>query len=105
MKRLKISPFAEFMVGFARYNDSHGLSTTDNTWQANGGATKYLSPRWDALLDYSYAQYGVNNGEFNPKTISIGAALPLCKTAVSWVLGCGFSVSRDPRGYPEPRTP
>jgi len=79
MKRMKLSPFAEFMVGFARYNDSHGLSSTDNTWQANGGATKQLSPRWDAVLDYSYAQYGVNNGEYNPKTVSIGAVYDFVK--------------------------
>ena len=94
------------MVGFARYNDSHGLSTTDNTWQANGGATKWLSPRWDAVLDYSYAQYGVNNGEYNPKTISIGAVYHFVKPKVPgsrlWVLRLPVDLPRLPSQ--EPRT-
>jgi hypothetical protein len=69
---LKLAPFAEFMVGFARYNDGSNNSTTDNTFQVNGGVTRPLSSRLDALVDYSYAQYGVNNGEFNPKSFSGG---------------------------------
>jgi hypothetical protein len=68
-----LSPFAEFLVGFARYNDGANNATTDETFQTNAGVTKRVSKRWDTVVDYSYAQYGANFGEFNPKNYSVGA--------------------------------
>jgi hypothetical protein len=66
-------PYAEFMVGFARYNDptNQGL-TTDSTFQVNAGVSRRITPHFDLVADYSYAQYYALGGEFNPKTFSIG---------------------------------
>jgi hypothetical protein len=72
MHHPRITPFAEFMVGFARFDNGLGLKTTDNTFQFNGGIAKQLTPRWDAVVDYSYAQYFYGGGQYNPKTFSIG---------------------------------
>jgi hypothetical protein len=79
LHRLKISPYAEFMIGFARYNNGAGLATTDGTFQVNGGAAKRVSPRWDVVLDYSYSQFYEGGGEFNPKTVSLGAVYHFVK--------------------------
>jgi len=69
-----LAPYAEFMVGFARYNNpNHGGATTDSTIQANAGVTKRVSPRWDIAAEYSYSQYYALGGQYNPKTYSIGA--------------------------------
>ena len=68
-----ITPFGEFMIGFARYNSGQVRgSTTDSTIQLNVGATKQLSPRLDVVADYSYSQYYGLGGEYNPKTFSAG---------------------------------
>jgi hypothetical protein len=72
LKHKTLTPYAEFMVGFARYNDSHGYSSTDNTFQINGGIAKQITPRLDIALDYSYAQFGFNFGQFTPKSYSGG---------------------------------
>ena len=75
MKRHGLTPYAEFLVGFARYYGTYlGVTapTTDATLQVNGGIAKRFSPHWDGDLQYSYAQYYANGGEFNPKTFSIG---------------------------------
>jgi len=77
--RAKLTPFAEFLVGFARFNDGSGHSSTDQTFQINGGVSRQLTPRLDAVLDYSYAQFGYNAGQFNPKTFSIGAVYHFVK--------------------------
>jgi hypothetical protein len=69
---LKLAPFAEFLVGFARYNDGSNNATSDNKFQINGGVTRPISSRLDALVDYSYAQYGTANGQYNPKSFSGG---------------------------------
>jgi len=68
-----LAPYAEFMVGFARYNDptNQGV-TTDSTFQVNAGVGKRISPRFDLVADYSYSQYYALGGQFNPKTFSIG---------------------------------
>ena len=76
LKRARLTPYAEFMVGFARYTSTiTNISgpTTDSTFQVNAGVTKQLTSHWDATLDYSYSQYYAMDGEFNPKTYSVGA--------------------------------
>ncbi len=71
-------PYAEFMVGFARLYSStpstnFNGSTTDSEIQINAGLARRISSRWDATIDYSYAQYYAVGGMFNPKTLSVGA--------------------------------
>lgn len=72
--KYRLTPYAEFMVGFARYySASIPVRTTDSTIQFNAGVARQLSSHWDASLDYSYAQYDGLNGEYHPKTFSAGA--------------------------------
>jgi hypothetical protein len=75
-----ISPYGEFMVGFARYNNGaiQG-STTDSTIEINAGVAKKLTSRFDLVADYSYAQYYGLGGEYNPKTYSIGGIFHFTK--------------------------
>jgi hypothetical protein len=68
----RISPFAEFLVGFSRFNNGLGTSSTDSMIQINGGVAKQLTPRLDAVADYSYAQFYYGGGAYNPKTFSLG---------------------------------
>jgi len=82
IQRLKLSPYAEFLVGFARYRASTNAgsqNTTDNEWQCNIGLSRQLSSRMDASVEYSYSQFGANNGEFNPKTYAAGVIFHLFK--------------------------
>jgi len=82
IKNIGLSPFAEFMVGFARYRASTlagALNTTDNQWQVNGGVSKRISSRFDVVLDAGYSQYGANNGEYNPLNYSAGVSFHLSK--------------------------
>ena len=75
IKRHGLTPYGEFMVGFARFNSTYIYitgATTDSTIQINAGLAKQITPRWDASLDYSYAQYDAFGGEYNPKTFSAG---------------------------------
>jgi hypothetical protein len=80
-----LTPYGEFMVGFARlYSDGTygtGLngSTTDSTIQLNAGVEKKVSAHWDATVEYSYAQYFAVGGQFNPKTFSVGAVYHFVK--------------------------
>jgi len=78
LKKHGLTPYGEFLVGFARYNNSIYAyqpmgATTDSQIQVNGGVAKKLSPHWDASVDYSYSQYYALGGEYNPKTFSVGA--------------------------------
>jgi hypothetical protein len=41
--------------------------------------SKQLSPRWDGVFEYSYSEFGYNVGEFNPKTLSLGAVYHFVK--------------------------
>lgn len=82
MKRHGLTPYGEFLVGYARFNGPYlGVTSasTDGTMEVNGGVTKRLSPRLDAVLDYSYAQYYGNGGEYNPKTFNIGVVYHFVK--------------------------
>lgn len=75
LNKWKLRPYGEFMLGFARYRPgsaSGAENTTDNQWQANVGISRQLTSRLDVVLDYSYSQYGTNNGEYNPKSYSAG---------------------------------
>jgi hypothetical protein len=76
-KKLRLTPYGEFMVGFARYRDSSAagaLNTTDNQWQANAGALRRLNSRLDLMVDYDYSQYGAEGGKYNPKNFNAGIA-------------------------------
>jgi hypothetical protein len=80
LKVAGLTPYAEFMVGFARYNNANnGGATTDSTIQVNAGISKRVSPRWDVVADYSYAQYYALGGQYNPKTFSIGGVFHFLK--------------------------
>jgi len=68
-----ITPYAEFLVGFARYNDSTHNGPTDSTFQTNAGVTKQISKRWDVVAEYSWAHYGAFQNEYDPQTFSAGA--------------------------------
>jgi hypothetical protein len=72
LHRAKLNPYGEFMVGFARYNDGHGTSSSDYEFQVNTGVARPVSPHLDAVFEYSYSQFGYNGGQFNPKTFSGG---------------------------------
>jgi hypothetical protein len=80
LRRLKITPYGEFMVGFARFSGgAAGIASTDYLIEGNGGVTKQFSPHWDGVIEYSYSEFGYNVGEFNPKTISIGGVFHFAK--------------------------
>lgn len=68
----RLTPYAEFLFGFARYSSPTQIASTDASIQINGGVAKAISSRLDIIADYSYAQYYGNGGEFNPKTFGVG---------------------------------
>jgi hypothetical protein len=77
LKKHGLTPYGEFLVGFARYNNAIYTyqpmgATTDGQIQINMGVAKKVSPRWDISVDYSYSQYYALGGEYNPKTFSAG---------------------------------
>jgi opacity protein-like surface antigen len=70
----RLTPYGDFLIGFARYNNASAkISTTEFTYQADGGVAKQLTSHWDAVLEYSYEQFSVLGGPSNPQTFSIGA--------------------------------
>jgi hypothetical protein len=86
IKRWKLTAFADFLVGFARYRNPStanasplGYSTTDNLWGTTAGVSKQITSRLDAVVDYSFTEYGLNNGEFNPQTYSAGVVFHFTK--------------------------
>jgi hypothetical protein len=80
LHRVNLTPYGEFMVGFARYGGGPaGIASTDYMFQGNAGVSKQLSPRWDGVVEFSYAGFGYNVGEFNPKTFSIGGVYHFVK--------------------------
>jgi hypothetical protein len=80
LHRVKLTPYGEFMVGFARYGGGPaGAASTDYLFEGNAGVWKQLSPRWDGVIEYSYSEFGYNVGEFNPKTFSIGGVFHFVK--------------------------
>lgn len=82
----RIAPYGEFLVGFARFNGNQASYiengsgvTTDSTIQVNAGVSKPISPRFDVVADYSYAQYYAYGGQYNPKTFSLGTIFHFTK--------------------------
>jgi len=80
LKRHKLAPYAEVMVGFGRYTSqstnpslSAPTGTSDGLLQFSGGVSRQLSAHLEAVLDYSYAQFYALGGIYNPKSASIGA--------------------------------
>jgi hypothetical protein len=48
-----LTPYAEFLVGLARYRASNkpgAENTTDDQWQAIAGVAKRLTPRFDIAV-------------------------------------------------------
>jgi len=81
VKLLKLKPYAEFMVGFARYNNGLNQvasSSTDAEIQVNAGVDRPVTKRFDwRVFEYSYSQYYGLSGEYNPKTFSTGVVFHL----------------------------
>jgi hypothetical protein len=75
----KLSPYAEFNVGFARYNDGSNNSSTDGLFSTEGGVTRPVTSHLDAVLDYSYAFYGYNFGYYQPQSYSGGVVYHFAK--------------------------
>ena len=77
LKKIRVTPSGEFLVGFARYRDTTlpgALNTTDNEWQTGGGVAKEMTPHLDALVHVDYARYGAEDGKYNPISYSAGVA-------------------------------
>jgi len=70
-----LRPYAEFLVGFAHVKNTadQANASTDSTIQINGGVMKRMTPRLDIVGEYSYSQLYAFGGEYNPKTVSVGA--------------------------------
>jgi hypothetical protein len=81
VKFLKLKPYAEFMVGFARYDNGLNQvasSSTDAQIQINGGVDRPIARLFDwRVFDYSYEQYYGLSGQYNPKTFSTGIVFHL----------------------------
>jgi len=69
----KLSPYVQGNIGFARYHDPVTRSTTDNVFGGQAGVTRRLTPRFDAVVDYSYSYFGYNFSFYHPQTFSVGA--------------------------------
>lgn len=72
----KFEPYAELLVGFARYNDGLGTrnsGTTDAHVEANFGVDRQVTPRFDwRIFEFGYQQFYALGGTYNPKTFSTG---------------------------------
>ena len=72
----RYEPYAELLVGFARYNDGPGSpfkTSTDGELQVNAGVDRAVRGNFDwRVFEFGYAQYYGLGGVFNPKTFSTG---------------------------------
>jgi hypothetical protein len=68
-----LAPYLQANIGFARYHDPVTRSITDNVFGGEAGVTRRLTPRFDAVVDYSYSYYGYSSGFYHPQTFSVGA--------------------------------
>jgi hypothetical protein len=75
----KVTPFAEFNVGFARFNNGSNFSTTDNLFGVQGGASFPMTAHLDAIADYSWMRYGYNEGLYQPQGFSAGVVYHFVK--------------------------
>jgi hypothetical protein len=75
-KTKRVEPYAEFLVGFGRYNGGTGSSytaSTDGQIQVNFGVDHRVKKNFDwRVFEFGYEQYYGNGGAFNPKTFSTG---------------------------------
>ncbi len=69
---LKLSPFAQFDVGFGKYNDGVNNPAVDTLYGGQAGFTRRISSRFDAVIDYSYELYGYNFGAYEPQSYNAG---------------------------------
>jgi hypothetical protein len=74
---LKLSPFAEVNIGFARYNSPTENASTDYIFGGQVGATRQISSRVALVADYSFSRFGYDLGEYRPQAFSIGAVFRL----------------------------
>lgn len=76
-----VEPYAEFLVGFARYNDGLGnsnSSTTDGQLDGVFGIDVRLTTRFDyRVFEFDYKRFSAIGGEFNPKILSTGVVFHL----------------------------
>jgi opacity protein-like surface antigen len=76
---MKLAPYAQLNVGFARYQDPTTHSSTDSVFGGQGGVTRQLTPRFDAMVDYSYSRFGYMSDFYSPQTFSVGVVYHLVK--------------------------
>jgi hypothetical protein len=78
-----LKPYAEVLVGFARYNDGLGASTSatsDAQLDVIVGIDKHIRHRIDwRIVEYSYEQFYALGGQFNPKNFSTGLVYHFAK--------------------------
>jgi hypothetical protein len=76
LKTKRFEPYAEFLVGFGRYNGGSGspyTASTDGEIQVNAGIDHKVRGNFDwRVFEIGYEQYYGNGGVFNPKTFSTG---------------------------------
>ena len=76
-------PYAEFLVGFARYNNGQGTpasATSDAEIGVVAGLDRKLTSHFDVrVFEFTYDQYYALGGTFNPKTFSSGVVYHLGK--------------------------
>lgn len=72
----RVEPYAELLVGFARYNDGLGTavsSSTDAEIQVVAGLDHRVTKHFDwRVFEFAYEQYYGLFGAYNPKTFSTG---------------------------------
>ncbi len=71
-----VKPYAELLVGYARYNDGLGnpsSATTDGQLDLVAGIDKHINSHIDwRVFEFGYEQYYALGGQFNPKNFSTG---------------------------------
>ena len=70
----KLAPYIQGNIGFARYHDPITHSSTDAVFGGQAGVARQLTPRFDAVVDYSYSYFAYNSGYYHPQTFGIGIA-------------------------------
>lgn len=75
----KLAPYVQMNIGFARYGDPISHSSTDTVVGGQAGVTRRLTPRFDAVLDYSYSYFGYNFGYYTPQSFSAGVVYHFSK--------------------------
>jgi len=75
----KLAPYIQGNIGFARYHDPITHSTTDAVFGGEGGVARQITPRFDAVIDYSYSYFAYNSGYYNPQTFGVGIAYHFTK--------------------------